>query len=672
MIPTPDRIEKSGLAAYMSWASILNFPGLAPLIFNFRNLLMPLLSLRQASLNFDGKPVLDEVDFSIEPGERVCLTGRNAAGKSCLMSILSGDLKPDSGLLTGDPLLFGSMPQAVPESWSGSILSLVAAGLASTESALDVPALALSDQDQPGGPSWDHYSRVLGVIKRLKLDPEAEFRTLSGGGKRRVALARALVRSSDLILDEPTNHLDMETIVWLEDFLLRRARTLVFVSHDRAFVRRLASRVVEVDRGRLYSYACGFDEYLSRREERLAAEERHFALFDKKLAQEEVWIRQGVKERRTRNMGRVKALIKMRAERAARRDVQGKAALYVQEAERSGQLVIRADNISFAYPGQGPLFSGFSTLIQRGDRVGLVGANGSGKSTLLKVLLAELAPSEGSIRHGRRLEVAYFDQLRQSLDPEASLMDSVANGNDVVTIGANTRHVAGYLQDFLFAPDRLRLPVKVLSGGERNRLLLAKLFARPSNLLVLDEPTNDLDVETLELLEEMLLEYSGTVILVSHDRHLLDNVATSVLALEGDGLVHEYVGAYTDWLRQRKAPETPGVSDKARPLAAPSDQGEGGQAAATATLPRKKTFNEQREFDLLALELEELPDRLSALEDEQAALEERLADPAFFGQDAAAFNQAAKRLSELEQEQIELFRKWEETERRFEELKALR
>ncbi len=668
---------------------------------------MAFLSMQGVSLNLGGKPLLDAADLSIENGERLCLVGRNGAGKSSLLALLGGRMRPDSGIIVRPGTPIGQLPQDVPESWRGSVFSLVAEALGEEGKALAgaehaqpqeateprsasaaethgarASALPASSNERPTGRGterhldgigWERYGDVLAVIRHLQLEPGADFAALSGGTKRRVALARALVCSEDLILDEPTNHLDIATITWLEEFLLRkasqalRARTLVFVSHDRAFAKRLATRVVEIDRGRLYSYSCGFDRYPERREERLAVEERTFALFDKKLAQEEVWIRQGIKARRTRNMGRVRALESMRAERAARRDKQGNVRMAAQEAERSGKLVIEADNIAFAYPGKPPLFSNFSTIIQRGDRVGLVGDNGSGKSTLIRVLLGELSPTEGSTRLGTNVQVSYFDQLRESLDPEESVMRSVAEGNDVVTVNGNTRHVAGYLQDFLFTPDRFRLPVKALSGGERNRLLLAKLFTRPSNVLVLDEPTNDLDAETLELLEELIADYSGTVLIVSHDRVFLDNLVTGVIALEGDGLAHEYVGAYTDWLRQRPAPPQ---ERKAEEKTAKADRAPGHQPdrqSATGK-PRKLSFKEQREFEQLGKELKSLPERLDALEQEQKNLETALADPDFFTRDPAAFTRTTKRLAALEEEQTDLLLRWEFVEQRLQEL----
>ncbi len=620
---------------------------------------MAFLSMQGVTLNLGGKPLLDAADLSVEVGERLCLAGRNGAGKSSLLALLDGQREPDSGIIVRPGTPIGHMPQDVPEHWSGPVFSLVAEVLGEEGKALAAAHAGADHGQRVGG--WERYGEVLGVIHHLGLDPDAEFVALSGGTRRRVALARALVRSEDLILDEPTNHLDIATITWLEDFLLRKARTLIFVSHDRAFAGRLSTRVVEIDRGKLYSYSCGFDRYPERREERLAAEEQACRLFDKKLAREEAWIRQGIKARRTRNMGRVRALEAMRVERAERRDKQGNVRMAAQEAGRSGKLVIEADDVAFAYPGQAPLFRNFSTIIQRGDRVGLIGDNGAGKTTLLRVLLGELPPTEGAVRLGTNLHISYFDQLRASLDPEENIMRSVAEGNDVVTVGGDTRHVAGYLQDFLFTPDRLRLPVKALSGGERNRLLLAKLFTRPSNVLVLDEPTNDLDTETLELLEELLTDYSGTVLVVSHDRRFLDNLVTSVITLEGDGRAREYVGAYTDWLRQRPAPSparNTGKTPRPVPRSAPAKA-------------RKRTFKEQREFEQLTSELKALPEHLDALEREQKDLETLLADPDLFTRDQAAFIRTTERLAALEEEQTQALLRWELVEQRLKELGKL-
>ena len=620
---------------------------------------MAFLSMQGVTLNLGGKPLLDAADLSVEVGERLCLAGRNGAGKSSLLALLDGQREPDSGIIVRPGTPIGHMPQDVPEHWSGPVFSLVAEVLGEEGRALAAAHAGADHGQRVGG--WERYGEVLGVIHHLGLDPDAEFVALSGGTRRRVALARALVRSEDLILDEPTNHLDIATITWLEDFLLRKARTLIFVSHDRAFAGRLSTRVVEIDRGKLYSYSCGFERYPERREERLAAEEQACRLFDKKFAREEAWIRQGIKARRTRNMGRVRALEAMRVERAERRDKQGNVRMAAQEAGRSGKLVIEADDVAFAYPGQAPLFRNFSTIIQRGDRVGLIGDNGAGKTTLLRVLLGELPPTEGAVRLGTNLHISYFDQLRASLDPEENIMRSVAEGNDVVTVGGDTRHVAGYLQDFLFTPDRLRLPVKALSGGERNRLLLAKLFTRPSNVLVLDEPTNDLDTETLELLEELLTDYSGTVLVVSHDRRFLDNLVTSVITLEGDGRAREYVGAYTDWLRQRPAPSparNTGKTPRPVPRSAPAKA-------------RKRTFKEQREFEQLTSELKALPEHLDALEREQKDLETLLADPDLFTRDQAAFIRTTERLAALEEEQTQALLRWELVEQRLKELGEL-
>ena len=623
--------------------------------------IMAFLSMQGVTLNLGGKPLLDAADLSVETGERLCLVGRNGAGKSSLLALLGGQMQPNSGIIIRPGTLIGQMPQDVPEGWRGTVFSLVAEALGEEGKALAAAHAGLG-RGQESDTCWEHYGDILAVINHLQLAPDADFSTLSGGTKRRVALARALICSDDLILDEPTNHLDLATITWLEDFLLRKARTLIFVSHDRAFAKRLATRVVEIDRGKLHSYSCDFDRYPERREERLATEELAFALFDKKLAQEEVWIRQGIKARRTRNMGRVRALVALRAERAARRDRQGNVRMVAQEAERSGKLVIEADSIGFAYPDNPLLFSNFSTIVQRGDRVGLIGDNGTGKTTLLRVLLGELAPTAGTVRLGTHLQVCYFDQLRESLNPEETVMRCVAEGNDVVTIDGNTRHVAGYLQDFLFTPDRLRLPVKALSGGERNRLLLAKLFTRPSNVLVLDEPTNDLDAETLELLEELIAEYSGTVIIVSHDRTFLDNLVTSVIALEGNGTALEYVGAYTDWLRQRPAPVQERKAEE-RPARV--------ERPPVTDKPRKRSFKEQREFGQLGQELEALPERLDALEQEQKKLETALIDPDLFSRNPAKFTRITDRLAALEEEQTELLLRWEFVEQRLNELGEL-
>lgn len=633
---------------------------------------MALLSLQAVTLNLGGKPLLDNAELHLEAGERVCLVGRNGTGKSSLFRLLSDALRPDSGQIVRTPgVVFGHMAQTVPAAWQGSVFGIVAEGLGATgralagahciatgrEAGLNAAALREAQGFLEAGDGWERYGDVISVINHLGIDPEADFAHLSGGSQRRVALARALVGAEHLLLDEPTNHLDIKTIAWLEDFLLRRVKTLMLISHDRAFVQRLATRVVEIDRGKLYSYVCSFDQYFERREARLENEAQQAALFDKKLAQEEAWIRQGVKARRTRNMGRVRALQSMRSERAERRQKMGNVNMQAQEAERSGKLVIEVRGLSFSYPDGYEVVRDFSTLIQRGDRVGLVGDNGTGKTTLLRLLLGELEPSTGTVRHGTRLEISYFDQHRDQLDDTVSVMDSIADGNDIVTINGQARNVAGYLRDFLFESDRFRIPVARLSGGERNRLLLARLFTRPSNVLVLDEPTNDLDMETLELLEELLDAYTGTVIMVSHDRSFLDNLVTSTLALEGDKLVHEYVGGYTDWVRQRAQPKEQSAGEAKAAANSNADSG---------SKPRRLSYNEQRKKEQITKALAAYPAQIEVLEAEQAQLEQKLAEADLYTRDPQMFNATVTRLSEVEAEQVRLLEEWEESTQQLE------
>ena len=492
------------------------------------------MSLRDVSLSFGGPKLLDRVNLQIERGDRLCLLGRNGEGKSSLLKLLVGEVAPDDGqVLRQQGLRVARLPQEVPTDRAGSVADEVAEGLA-----------------EPDHPSPVHDHRVDAVLSRMGLEADAHFADLSSGKKRRVLLARSLVSEPDiLLLDEPTNHLDIDAIRWLEDFLIRYGGTLVFVTHDRVFLERLATRIIELDRGNLGDWACDYPTFLKRREDQLAAEARQNALFDKKLAQEEVWIRKGIQARRTRNEGRVRALKALREARTKRRERQGTARVQVQEAERSGTLVIEAKGVSFGY-GDRPVIRDLTTTILRGDKIGIVGPNGSGKTTLLRLLLGGLAPGKGTVRHGTNLEVAYFDQLKATLDDEKTVQENVSDGYDTIPINGQPRHVLGYLQDFLFAPDRARGLVKFLSGGERTRLLLARLFTKPSNVLVMDEPTNDLDVETLELLEGLVVDYPGTVLLVSHDRAFLNNVATGTLAVEADGAVKEYDGGYDDYLRQ--------------------------------------------------------------------------------------------------------------------------
>ncbi|MDG6349569.1 ATP-binding cassette domain-containing protein, partial [Luteimonas sp. 8-5] len=500
---------------------------------------MPLLTLQGVDYGVGGPLLLENVDLALDPGERVALIGRNGAGKSTLLKLLAGELHPDDGevRLQGG-VRVARLEQEVPAGLEGSVAEVVGAGL-------------------DGHEAW----RVGETLGRLSLDGAAMFAGLSGGLKRRVLLARALVSQPDvLLLDEPTNHLDIEAIEWLEGFLKAWKGALVFVTHDRRFLRALATRIVEIDRGQVSSWPGDWANYERRREERLNAQEQESARFDKLLAQEEAWIRQGIKARRTRDEGRVRRLEAMRRERSQRRELAGNVRMEVAQGAASGKKVIEARDVSFAYPGgRDPVIRNFSTTILRGDRIGLVGANGSGKTTLLKLLLSELVPTAGEVRQGSNLQVAYFDQYRATLREDWNAIENVAEGRESVTINGRQKHVVGYLQDFLFTAERARAPITRLSGGERNRLLLARLFAQPSNLLVMDEPTNDLDVETLELLEELLAEYPGTLLLVSHDRDFLDNVVTSTLAMEGDGVVGEYIGGYSDWLRQRPAPAAPAV-----------------------------------------------------------------------------------------------------------------
>jgi ATP-binding cassette subfamily F protein uup len=623
---------------------------------------MPLLTLRRIHLSY-GTPLLDGVDLAVERGERVCVLGRNGEGKSTLLRVIAGETAPDDGervLQEGSRV--ARLPQEVPQDLQGALFDVVADGLgglaglvkdyhhasvavaeSGSEAALAELARAQHDLEAAGG--WQLEQRTERVLSQMALDPDAEFAALSGGRKRRALLARALVGEPDvLLLDEPTNHLDVASIQWLEDFLATWQGALVFITHDRAFLRRLATRIVELDRGLLTDWPGDYDNYLRRRAERDNAEALATARFDKKLAEEEVWIRQGIKARRTRNEGRVRALKALRDERGARRDRQGQARIVLQEAERSGRLVVEAEGIGYAWDGR-PVVRDFSTTILRGDRVGLIGPNGVGKTTLLNLLLGRLTPDSGRLRLGTRLEVAYFDQLRIALDEERTVQDNVADGSDKVLVDGRPRHVISYLQDFLFPPDRCRQPVEALSGGERNRLLLAKLFARPSNLLVLDEPTNDLDIETLELLEERLMAYEGTLLVVSHDREFLDNVVTSTLVFEGDGRVTEYVGGYGDWERQAAA---------AKPAPRPA---KAGPAPARAEPPRtrpgaKLSYKDQRELELL-------PATIERLEAEIADLQGRLADPAVYRSGGTEVAAIRERLALLEGELAGAYARWE-------------
>jgi len=600
---------------------------------------MPLLTINDLSHAFGGPPLLDAVNFQVDAGERVCLVGRNGSGKSTFMKLLAGDMKPDrGGMVTAPGVRIGRLPQDIPADVAGSVHDVVAAGL-----------LAQNDHEE----EWEREVRLERLLERMSLTPTADFATLSGGLKRRVLLARALAGAPDLLLlDEPTNHLDIASIEWLESFLLESGLSLFFVSHDRAFLNPPATRIVELDRGVLTNWDCPYDTFLVRRAERLEVQEREWAQRDKLLAQEEAWIRRGIKARRTRDQGRVARLKQLRAERRSRREVAGTATLRVSEAERSGQRVVEAVGVDFAYAGGTPLVRGLDLLVNRGDKIGLLGANGAGKTTLVKLLLGEstpeaapLVPTAGELKFGTRLEVVYLDQLRAQIDGDKSVAANVADGNDHVTVDGKRKHVISYLEDFLFEPDRARTPARVLSGGERNRLLLARLFTKPANVLVLDEPTNDLDAETLELLEALLVDFGGTLLVVSHDRDFLDNVVTSTLVAEGDGVWREYVGGYSDYVAER--------ARLAPPPAAPVEKPK--VARANTAKPRKLSSKEKTE-------LEALPAKIEALEAEQGELTAKLADPAFYAGHAAEVPAIKARLEAIEAETLAVFARWEELE----------
>jgi len=622
---------------------------------------MALVTLQDIYLSYGQPALIDGISLSIERGERVCLIGRNGAGKSTLLNILTGKIIPDDGLVkTTDGVKIAQLEQAVPTDTQGSVYEVIANGLGK-EGALAQSYYRLSAEvatqptkknmaeleacqeelDQVGG--WDVNSRVDAIITKMGLNANTDIADLSGGYKRRVLLARALVSDPDLlILDEPTNHLDIEAIQWLESFLKKWEAALLFISHDREFMDNLATRFIEIDRGKVMEFNCNYNTYLKRKKDMLETEDKHNALFDKRLSQEEAWIREGIKARRTRNEGRVRALEAMRVELSERRKHQGKAKLNVVQAEKSGKIVVEARDINFVFEGdpeQKTVVKGFSTLIQRGDKIGLIGGNGSGKTTLIKLLQGELAPSTGKINIGTNLNIAYFDQYRSALNEEKTVQDNVSGGRDMIDVGGKSRHVVSYLRDFLFAPERCRQPVKVLSGGERNRLLLAKLFTQPSNMLILDEPTNDLDIDTLDLLEELLIDYKGTIILVSHDRAFINNVVTSTLAFEGNGAFNSYVGGYNDWLRQR----TQQLNQSSKPK-------------KTDTRNKKKTakisYKDQRELDAL-------PGQIEKLEIDIAEISQLMSDPDFFKSARDQVQKTENRLSELQKKLSQCYERWE-------------
>ncbi|BAH39342.1 MAG TPA: ABC transporter ATP-binding protein [Gemmatimonas aurantiaca] len=629
---------------------------------------MALISLQEVTVAFGGPAVLDGANFAIERGERVCLLGRNGAGKSTFMQVLDGTLTADQGIVVRQGgVTVARLEQDVPRTLTGSIFDIVASGLgergrlltayheASQRLSTDHSEAALAELDRrhrqiDAADGWQLHRRVETVLQHLALDADALIEQASGGRTRQTLLARALVSAPDvLLLDEPTNHLDIDAIEWMEEFLIAQGITLVFVTHDRAFLRRVATRVVELDRGQLVDFGNSYETYLERKDAMLHAESKAWEDFDRRLAQEEVWIRTGIQARRTRNEGRVRSLEAMRVERGVRRERLGTTRAQVQEAERSGRLVIETQGLTFAH-GDRTIVDDLSTTIMRGDRVGLVGPNGSGKTTLIRLLLGELAPQSGSVRHGTNLEIAYFDQLREQLDPEQSVFDSIGDGSEWVLIGNERRHVHGYLQDFLFSTERARTPVRALSGGERNRLLLARLFTRRFNVLVLDEPTNDLDMETLDVLESLLLGFGGTVLLVSHDREFLDAVVTSTLVFDAPGAVNEYVGGYSDWLRQRPAP----IEAVPAPTRVASTPVQPATAPSAKEKKRKLSFKE-------AAELDALPDRITAAEVERDQCYRDLADPTVL-RDGARVVALQSRVAELEASVLAMMERWEALE----------
>ncbi len=625
---------------------------------------MSLLRFDEVSLEFGDLKILSEAEFSIDGGERVCLIGRNGAGKSTTLKLITGELEPDRGeIVRAQNLVVSQLAQSLPEAMNLPVRDVVRSGLDEIEALLaEYQRRSKLDLDRQGmleleavhakldaHEGWHIEQRVDTVITDLNLPADKKMNELSGGWRRRVALAKALVQKPDLLLlDEPTNHLDIATIKWLEDRVYSYPGAVMFITHDRAFLQRLATRIVEIDRAKLTSWPGNYGDYLRRKEKALEDEAAANARFDKKLEEEEAWIRQGIKARRTRNEGRARTLMKMREERAGRVSPEARARIYIEEAERSGRKVIRAKNVSYRY-GDEPLIEGFSIKIMRGDRIGLIGNNGVGKTTLLRLLLGQLEPQGGTLKHGTNLEIGYFDQLRQTLDLEKSVAYNVGEGRTYINLNGKDRHVVGYLKGFLFSPERSQTPVKSLSGGERNRVILAKLFTRPANLLVLDEPTNDLDIETLEVLEQKLCDYNGTLIVVSHDREFLDNVVTSTIVFEENGRIQEYVGGYSDWVRQGKQLA---VADN------PYEAEERKRRAAERRRQRPATklgYKDQRELDALPAEIEELEAAI-------ANLQKTVAEPGFYAQDAVAVRETLERLAESEAELERRVERWGELE----------
>lgn len=633
---------------------------------------MPLLTLDHVSLAYGLKPLLDDVSLSIQEGEKIALVGRNGEGKSTLLKVLAGVIEPDSGsVIREDGVVLGFLDQHLPERSDETVFNIVASGLPKSAQLLrdyhalshqahseaDLQRLSALHAEMDLHDAWSLNQRVEATISRLELDPEARLRDLSGGWRRRVLLGKALVSDpAVLMLDEPTNHLDIPAIEWLETFIASYRGTVIVVTHDRRFLGHIVNRVVELDRGHIFSLKGSYQTYLDNREKRLEDEAKAQALFDKKLAEEEVWIRQGIKARRTRNEGRVRALKALRRERADRREHQGTVTLELETAQKSGRLVLEARQLNFGYIAEHPIIKNFNYVMMRGDRVGILGGNGAGKSTLIRLLLGQLTPTTGEVRQGTQLQIAYFDQLRDQLDLKKSVQDNVCEGSDFIEINGKRKHIIAYLGDFLFPAQRCRTPVEALSGGERNRLMLAKLFSKPANLIVMDEPTNDLDMETLELLEELLCEYAGSLLIVSHDREFLEQVVTTTLAFEGDGRIAEYVGGYDDWLRQGK-----GFVD-CRPFAksaTPTTQTVKAQTvetkSATKAKPVKLSYKLQRE-------LESLPERIEQLESKLALLHEKVSAPDFYAGDNATVQAGLKALSDAETELEQAMERWLELE----------
>jgi len=627
---------------------------------------MPLVTLQDIYLSYGQPPLIDHINLVIEPGERVCLIGRNGAGKSTLLKILTGQVIADEGVLKrAAGVKIAQLEQSVPHDATGSVFDVIAEGLGEegklaaryhhlilqlgndpSDKVMNELEDVQSELERVDG--WDINQRVESIVTTMELDPDVDISSLSGGYKRRVLLARALVCKPDLLLlDEPTNHLDIDAIQWVEQFLLKWEGALLFISHDRRFMDNLATRFIEIDRGKLAEFNCNYATYIQRKKDMLETEDRHNALFDKRLSQEEVWIRQGIKARRTRNEGRVRALEALRVEHAARRKQVGTAKMDIQQADKSGKIVAEAEDISFAFDDGNAVVKSFSTLIQRGDKVGLIGRNGVGKTTLLKLLLGQLEPQQGNIKTGTNLNTAYFDQYRAALDESKTVQDNVSGGKDMLEVGGKSRHVISYLQDFLFSPDRCRQPVSALSGGERNRLLLAKLFTRPSNILVLDEPTNDLDIDTLDLLEELLIDYKGTVLLVSHDRSFLNNVVTSTLVFEGNAVIKQYIGGYDDWLRQRKAEQ---AATTTKPAATATKA-----SSKTDAQVKKRSYKVQRELD-------QLPAEIERLETEIGALSEQMNQPDFYQAERSVTAAIEKNLATVQEQLNHCYQRWEELE----------